>query len=84
MKDYLEIPLKDLKAIEYTNPNRVPDELEYDFIKNISINTGFFLAKIHLLRAEKTKYSRNFNHFKFEYEDKVYILENGKIKEDND
>ena len=80
MKDFLEIPMSDLKGVTYNNPDRTPDELEWSFIKEISMCTGFLLARIHIHKAEKIKYSRKFDHFEFEYDGIEYVLEKGKIK----
>lgn len=85
MKNYLEIDLKDLKAVRYNKPGVSDDDaLDWMFREIISYNTGFFLARIHLIEARKTKYKRQFNYFKFEYDGKIYTLENDKLKEDND
>ena len=81
MKDFLEIPMSDLKGVTYTNPDRTPDALEWSFIKEISMCTGFLLARIHIHKAEKMKYSRKFDRFEFEYNGIEYVLEKGKIKE---
>lgn len=81
MKNYHEIPLKDLCSITYTNPNRDIDSLEWSFIEEISKVTGFFMARIKLKKAYKCKYSRKFDGFEFEYEDINYILEKGKLKD---
>lgn len=83
MKDYLEIPLSKLYGIKYTNPDRMPDDLEWSFINEISKHTGFFLARIHINEAKKSKYSRKIDWFDFEYDGKNYILEKGKLKEGN-
>lgn len=80
MKDFLEIPMSDLKGVTYTNPDRTPDALEWSFIKEISMCTGFLLARIHIHRAEKMKYSRKFDRFEFEYDGIEYVLEKGKLK----
>lgn len=85
MKDFLEIDFKDLKGVTYNTPGVSDDPtLDWMFREIISYNTGFFLARINLIEARKTKYKRQFNYFKFEYEGKIYILENDKLKEDND
>lgn len=81
MKEYLEIPLTKLSGISYSNVNHSPDELEYFLMEEISKQTGFFIARIHIKKAEKLKYSRKFNYFEFEYDNKNYILEKGIIKE---
>ena len=81
MKDCLTIPLSELKSISYNDAKRIPDSLEWSFIKEISNHTGFFLARIHIHKAEKMKHSRNFDRFEFEYDGIDYVLEKGKIKE---
>ena len=83
MKECLEIPFKDLKEVTYTNPDHEIDDLEWSFINQISRATGFFLARIKVLQAKKLKHSKEFNYFKFEYDGKIYTLNNGIIKEDN-
>ncbi len=83
MKDYLEIPLSKLCGVKYTNQDRTPDELEWSFIKEISMQTGFFLNRIHIKEAKKSKYSRKIDCFDFEYDGKDYHLEKGKLKEGN-
>ena len=83
MEDSLNIPLYKLSKIVYSDPNRIPDDLEYHFMTDISKVTGFFIARIHLLEAYKSKYSRMIDCFKFEYDGKEYLLEKGKIKEGN-
>lgn len=83
MKDYLELPISDLKGITYENPDREPDKLELSFIKEISKHTGFFMARIHIKKVQKLKYSRNFDYFEFEYDGNNYILEKGELKKDS-
>lgn len=84
-KDYLELPMKDIKGVKYNDPfNHPTDDLERFFKASINADTGFSIDKIHIFEAKKTKYKRHFNYFKFEYEGKIYILENGIKKEDND
>lgn len=83
MKDYLEIPISDLKAVTYTNPDREKDELEWSFIEEIARQTGFYMMGINIKKAEKLKYSRKFDYFEFEFEGKNYILEKDKLKEDS-
>ena len=53
MKEYLEIPMSDLKAITYTNSNRIPNDLEINFINEIAKQKGFFIARIKLYKVEK-------------------------------
>ena len=80
-KDYLEIPLAKLREVVYTNPNRELDQLEWSFIETISKETGFFMKGINISKASKSRYSRNFDYFEFEFEGKHYILNKGKLKE---
>ena len=80
-KDYLEIPLDKLRDITYTNPDREPDQLEWSFISTIAKETGFFMRGINISKASKSRYSRNFDYFEFEFEGKQYILNKGKLKE---
>lgn len=83
MAKSLEIPISKLCGITYNDPNHEPDSLEWTFIEEIAKQTGFFMARIHLKKAEKLKYSRQFNYFEFEYENEFYILEKGKLKKDS-
>lgn len=83
MKDYLEIPFSKLKGVTYTDPNREKDNLEWSLIEEIVKHTGFYMMGINIKKAEKMKYSRNFDYFEFEFEGKNYILEKGKLKEDS-
>lgn len=77
MKDYIEIPMNKLCGVTYTNPDRTPDALEWSFIEEISKHTGFFLARIHIKKASKSRYSRHIDCFEFEYDGVDYILEKG-------
>lgn len=74
MKEYIEIPMNKLCGISYSNPNRTPDELELSFINEISKQTGFFLSRIHIKKASKSRYSRHIDCFEFEYDGVDYIL----------
>lgn len=75
MKDYLEIPICKLDGVTYTNPDRIPDELELSFMREIQKKTDFILMRIKLIKAKKSKYSRTIDYFEFDYFDKRYILE---------
>ena len=80
MKDYLEIPLSELKGVTYTNPDRKIDNLERSFLEFVSSVTKFPADKIHLSEVKKMRYSRNFDYFAFEYEGVNYILEKNQLK----
>ena len=80
MKKYIEIPYSALRAVSYTNYDRSRDELELFFLSIIFSYTGFSTDKINLLRAEKTRYKRDFNRFEFEYNGEKYVLENGILE----
>lgn len=82
MEKYLDLSSNKIYAINYKyDPNRIPDQLEWSLIQEISRHTGFFLARIHITKASRCKYSRKIDYFEFEYDGKQYILEKGKIKE---
>lgn len=80
MKDYIEIPMNKLCGVTYTNPDHTPDALEWSFIEEISKHTGFFLARIHIKKASKSRYSRHIDYFEFEYDGVDYVLEKGILK----
>ncbi len=83
MNEYLEIPLSKLRGVTYTNPEHKYDDLELSFMETVSRATGFFEARIKLKEVKKTKYSREFDYFAFEYDGEDYILEKGALKKGN-
>jgi hypothetical protein len=52
-------------------------------METVSRATGFFEARIKLKEVKKTKYSREFDYFAFEYDGEDYILEKGALKKGN-
>ena len=83
MDEYLEIPLSQLRGVTYTTSEHKYDDLEVSFMETIARATGFFEARIKLKEVKKTKYSRNFDYFAFEYDGENYILEKGALKKGN-
>ena len=83
MNEYLEIPLSKLCGVKYTNSEHQYDELEVSFMETVARATGFFEARIKLKEVKKTKYSRHFDYFAFEYDGEDYVLEKGALKKGN-